>query len=93
MNFLTLETMQNHRNNTQNISHAEISRLSFMNWEKDGCPPGRDVEYWLEAESQMKATWHLIEQECSQRTATASRPGKCRVVVTVKKAMRKKDAR
>jgi hypothetical protein len=45
------------------ISQEEINRLAFLNWEKDGCPSGRDVDYWLEAEIQLKATWHLLVKE------------------------------
>lgn len=29
-------------------------------WEKDGCPPGRDFEYWLKAEKIVKKSNHKI---------------------------------
>jgi len=50
---------------TPNISNAkfspdDIARLAYLNWQKDGCPQGRDMAYWLEAETQLKATWHLV---------------------------------
>lgn len=42
------------------ISHDEIARLAYLNWEKDGRPHGHDEKYWLEAEQQIKATSHLL---------------------------------
>lgn len=41
------------------FSREEVSRVAFLNWEKDGCPHGRDLDYWLEAEHHLKATWHM----------------------------------
>jgi hypothetical protein len=38
------------------ISHFEISRLACLNWQNDGCPQGRDLDYWLAAERQLKAS-------------------------------------
>ena len=34
--------------------------LAYLNWQRDGRPLGRDQEYWLEAEQQLKATKHLL---------------------------------
>lgn len=45
------------------ISHDEIARLAYLNWENDGCPHGHDQKYWLEAEQQIKATGHLLISE------------------------------
>ena len=42
------------------FSRNEIAQLAYLNWEADGCPPGQDLDYWLEAESQLNATWHLL---------------------------------
>jgi hypothetical protein len=25
-------------------------------WEKEGCPEGRDIEFWLRAEAELKGT-------------------------------------
>lgn len=85
--------MKNHRLDLQTANHAEISRLAFISWEKDGCPMGHDLEYWLQAESQMMATWHLLLREYKQKFATAGRPGKNGIVVMVKRASRKNAAR
>jgi hypothetical protein len=48
---------------TGNVSHAEIAFLAYQAWNKDGRPLGRDVQYWLEAEAQLKATRHLLTSE------------------------------
>lgn len=47
------------------ISHDEIARLAYLNWEKEGRPHGHDQKYWLEAEQQIKATGHLLISEIS----------------------------
>ena len=38
----------------------EIACLAYLNWEKDGCPSERELDYWLEAEHQINATKHLL---------------------------------
>ena len=48
---------------------AEIAQLAYLNWQRDGCPPGRSLDYWLEAESQIKATWHLLIAACAAAEA------------------------
>jgi Protein of unknown function (DUF2934) len=35
--------------------HEEIAVLAFELWSKAGRRPGRDLEYWLEAEKQFQA--------------------------------------
>ncbi len=42
------------------INRDEVAHLAYLNWQKDGCPAGRDQVYWLEAEQQLKATKHLL---------------------------------
>jgi hypothetical protein len=36
-------------------NRSEISCLAFQLWEKAGCPEGRDLEFWLGAETQLLA--------------------------------------
>jgi hypothetical protein len=31
-----------------------IARLAELMWEKEGCPEGRDIEFWLRAEAELK---------------------------------------
>jgi hypothetical protein len=33
----------------------DISRLAFQFWEQARCPEGRDLEFWLRAETQLLA--------------------------------------
>lgn len=33
----------------------EIARAAYLLWERDGQPQGRDEQYWLEAEAQIRA--------------------------------------
>jgi len=33
----------------------EIALCAFLIWEKEGRPPGRDREHWLQAETQLLA--------------------------------------
>ena len=37
-------------------NHDGIACAAFQLWEKAGCPDGRDVEFWLRAETIMIAT-------------------------------------
>jgi Protein of unknown function (DUF2934) len=56
------------------VSHDEIARLAYLNWEKEGRPHGNDQKYWLEAEQQIRATSHLLINELSP-TANQSPTG------------------
>jgi hypothetical protein len=70
------------------FSRDEIARLAFLNWRHDGCPAGCDREYWLEAEAQIKATWHLLAS--AERAAEAAEPagqdGPQELVITISSA-------
>jgi hypothetical protein len=37
------------------FSHEQISARARELWEKAGCPPDRDLEFWLAAEAQLRA--------------------------------------
>ncbi len=54
------------------IENIQIAQLAYLNWQKDGCPAGRALEYWLEAESHLKATWHLLHDEIKTQTNVKS---------------------
>lgn len=58
------------------IENTQIAHLAYLNWQKDGCPAGRALEYWLEAEHHLKATWHLLADEAETRTNVKSKPGR-----------------
>jgi len=76
---------------TPNISSAkfnqdDIARLAYLNWQKDGSPQGRDMAYWLEAETQIKATWHLVSAApASETKPEASRQKKSTAGATASK--------
>ena len=53
------------------VHQDEIAQLAHMNWLADGCPDGCDLNYWLEAESQLKATKHLLLVE-TQKTQSGA---------------------
>lgn len=40
------------------LTTETIAARAYSLWEKDGRPPGRDLEYWLQAESQLKQQSH-----------------------------------
>jgi hypothetical protein len=44
--------------------HECIKKKAYELWEKDGCPQGRDEEYWLMAEKHMHI--HAVTQEHKQ---------------------------
>lgn len=54
------------------IENTQIAHLAYLNWQKDGCPAGRALEYWLEAESHLKATWHLLHDEIKTQPSVKS---------------------
>jgi hypothetical protein len=35
-------------------THDEIAMAAFLAWERDGRQPGREMQYWLEAENQIR---------------------------------------
>ncbi len=37
------------------LSREEIARCAFLIFERDGCPEGRDLEHWYQAEAQLRA--------------------------------------
>jgi hypothetical protein len=68
------------------FSRSDVRNLAFLNWEKDGSPEGQSLDYWLEAESQLQATWHLLVREYAPKgsrkaPAEKSRPLGIKLVV------------
>lgn len=75
---------------TAAVNPDEVAHLAYLNWQKDGCPPGRDQYYWLEAECQLKATKHLLAVEFAPASRT---DGTADVVPSKSKKARKSSAR
>ena len=61
------------------LDHGEIARLACQIWQKEGCPPGRDQEYWLQAERQLQTISQTDHQpkNVSAKRKVASTIGKC----------------
>lgn len=36
-------------------THEEIAECAYLIWEKEGCPEGRDMDHWCQAELQLAA--------------------------------------
>jgi hypothetical protein len=53
---LDSKTMETKVTATEHIDHSLISATAQQNWEKAGRPSGRDMEFWLAAETQLRAT-------------------------------------
>lgn len=50
-------------------SRKEIAVRAFLAWEADGCPAGRDAQYWLESEAHLRAM-----RQAEALAATAPQP-------------------
>ncbi|HLP75900.1 MAG TPA: DUF2934 domain-containing protein [Candidatus Paceibacterota bacterium] len=53
----------------QRPSHEEISARAYQIFVERGCPEGRDLEHWLEAEAQLSG-----ESTANLPTSKASKP-------------------
>jgi hypothetical protein len=42
-------------------THEEIARAAYFIWQREGCPHGRDKEYWYRAFEQLKDWYRVIE--------------------------------
>lgn len=47
--------MSHEHNGFQAPTPEEIANCAYLIWEKEGRPPGREREYWLQAETQLLA--------------------------------------
>lgn len=54
------------------MTHQEISQRAYEIFMERGCPEGRDLEHWLEAEAQLRAR----TASPSIPTATTTKPTK-----------------
>ena len=52
-------------------THEEIALHAFLLWEREGRPDGRSMNYWLEAEAQLRQT---REHQVRLATDEAARP-------------------
>ena len=52
----TTQTMSAKSEPKTMINHDTIAQLAQKIWRAEGCPPGRDLEWWLRAEQQLQAS-------------------------------------
>lgn len=55
------------------FDQEDISYLAYVSWEKDGCPPDRSLDYWLEVEKQLDATWKLLVKDISGKKKSSKK--------------------
>lgn len=48
------------------IGEQEIRTRSYLLWETEGRPQGRDLEFWLRAEAELEAEARCAELECGR---------------------------
>lgn len=68
----------------QEPTHDEIALAAFLSWESEGRPPGRDMEYWCKAESQLRAS-RVKKAEAAAAQAALPWPPTTRPTRVVKK--------
>jgi hypothetical protein len=67
----------NSRNNNEPqvaLNQQEIATRAYLAWEKAGRPEGRDLDFWLEAGKQLRATRQPPEVIPSTEKTTRSGP-------------------
>ncbi|HWV98625.1 MAG TPA: DUF2934 domain-containing protein [Candidatus Acidoferrum sp.] len=46
--------MKNTMEDSVGVKESEIRLAAYQMWEKAGRPPGRDLQFWLDAEAQLR---------------------------------------
>ena len=46
--------MENTMEHSKTVNESEVSVMAYQMWEKAGHPPGRDLQFWLDAEAQVR---------------------------------------
>jgi hypothetical protein len=67
-------TCENNTTNTMKpeesiaIRCSQIYHLAWVNWRKDGCPQGMDMDYWLAAECLLESSLSVFNPESEMPT-------------------------
>jgi len=48
--------MSNTNENSAKVKESEIKVAAYQKWEKAGRPAGQDMQFWLDAEAQLRAS-------------------------------------
>ncbi len=61
--------------------HARIVERARQLWQLDGCPAGRDLDYWLKAETLLRHEKRQTSEQAPLHPATAPDPVPASVLV------------
>ena len=62
----------------QTVNEAGVSRVAYQLWEKAGCPAGRDLEFWLAAEAEVRNSSKQVVARTNGEPAAAAQVEKPR---------------
>lgn len=65
-----MKTNSTHTSHSTRDHSGEISLLAYHLWQQAGCPCGKDVHFWLQAEHQLLGR----PQKQAAKTAKAAKP-------------------
>ena len=65
-------------------THDEIAMCAFLAWEKEGRPAGRETNYWLAAEAELRALRQKKAEAAAALAAKAALPKTPKFVLPVK---------
>jgi len=77
---IEFEQFMNNIEKSVSANESNISRIAYKLWESAGRPAGRDLEFWLAAETQVRAggsklTSTISKNESFQKSTRAARGG------------------
>lgn len=56
--------------------HCRIAERAYALWEQEGCPHGRDVDHWLQAETEVASDGTDREDVAAQPASGGKKPEK-----------------
>jgi hypothetical protein len=60
------------QSNPSQANHNEIAKCAYLLWEQDGCPAGRDQEYWFKAQALVNPAKKVVIQAQSALSKTVA---------------------
>ena len=57
-------------------THDEIALAAFLQWEREGRQPGRELQYWLQAEAQLRVMRQKKAEAAAQALPAWPRPSR-----------------